>query len=99
MSFSGSVTVAAGSSLEEIHDAVMGLTTTGNEHAPIERAHATHEAKKAAAAVIESGALGRHDAHAWFVSISGHVNPGHEKTENWAQDCVTVSINQIAPGG
>lgn len=51
-------------------------------------------AKKAALAIVKSGAVGGTDKH-FNVSLSGHANPDHEPAEGWANDCITVSVAQI----
>lgn len=29
------------------------------------------------------------------VSLSGHANPGHRPTQGWANDCVTIYVNNV----
>lgn len=51
------------------------------------------KAKATALAIVKSGVIGDADAH-FFVSLSGHANPGHVPAEGWANDCISVSVSQ-----
>jgi hypothetical protein len=48
-------------------------------------------ARKVAREVMDSGAVGGPD---FTVSLSGHANPNHGKTEGWANDTITVTVSQ-----
>lgn len=50
-------------------------------------------ARAAAVQLVEAGAVGVDKPIR--VTLSGHANPGHEPTEGWANDVVTVGIAQI----
>lgn len=43
--------------------------------------------------LIWSGVVGPRKG-SYNVYLSGHANPKHEKTEGWANDCVTVTVAQ-----
>jgi hypothetical protein len=53
-------------------------------------------ARAAAQQVIDSGVVGGTDKD-FSVNLSGHSNPGHEPAPSWANDCLTISINQKSP--
>lgn len=44
---------------------------------------------------ISGASLGDPDTKKFNVSISGHANPSHEPATGWANDCITVSVNQV----
>lgn len=44
----------------------------------------------AAELLMDSPSLG--DAKEYYVSMSGHANPGHKPREGWANDAITVSV-------
>lgn len=48
-------------------------------------------ARKAAADLVESGAVGSRPVR---ISLSGHGNTNHEPDPSWANDCVAISIQQ-----
>jgi hypothetical protein len=48
-------------------------------------------AKDAARVLVESGAVGDRPVR---INLNGHANPGHEPTEGYANDMITVSISQ-----
>ncbi|NUO58983.1 MAG: hypothetical protein HOV78_20165 [Hamadaea sp.] len=50
-------------------------------------------AAAAAAALLTSGTLGEGP---WFVSLSGHANPGHKPTPGWSNDAITIHVSQAA---
>lgn len=54
---------------------------------------AVNEATVAALELVESGMVGSADK-GFTVTLSGHANEGHEPTEGWVNDCVTVSVVQ-----
>lgn len=45
----------------------------------------------AAQSILASGAVGDTPVS---VTMSGHANPGHHKREGWANDQITISIQQ-----
>lgn len=47
-----------------------------------------------AKAILSSGAVGT--GKRFSVALSGHANAGHEPTPGWANDCITVSVTQLA---
>lgn len=53
-------------------------------------------AKEAAAAIIDSGAVGRGDDHL-AVNLAGHSNRDHSPTEGFANESVTVTVSQYQP--
>lgn len=55
------------------------------------------KAKQLAIDLVESGVVGGSPDHRFNVSLSGHANPGHEPTEGWSNDAVTISISQATP--
>lgn len=48
--------------------------------------------------IVKSGCLGDPEAK-YFVSMTGHANPGHEPTEGWSNDSLYVSISQADKEG
>lgn len=58
---------------------------------------AVHVARGAAERLLRSGVIGDTNHHDFAISLSGHANPGHVKTPNYANDCVTISISQLDP--
>jgi hypothetical protein len=47
----------------------------------------------ATVAIIASGSLGP-PSHTFRVRMSGHSNPGHGPRDGWANDAITISIDQ-----
>lgn len=50
-------------------------------------------AKAAAKALVAGGSLGD-GSKTFAASLSGHANEGHQPTEGWANDCLTISLSQ-----
>lgn len=51
-------------------------------------------AKRAVNAIILTGAMGSVD-ETYNVSLTGHSNPGHEKTPGWSNDSLIINIYQV----
>lgn len=51
-------------------------------------------AQKAVELLIASGVLGDPDEDEFVVTLSGHSNPGHEPRAGWANDMISISVNQ-----
>lgn len=49
-----------------------------------------------AKAIVAGGTIGG-EGKLFFVSLSGHANPGHEPRSGWSNDCITVSVSQASP--
>lgn len=48
------------------------------------------KAKAAALELVASGIVG---TGTFYVSLSGHANPGHKPVKGWANDCVSVNVS------
>lgn len=63
-----------------------------------EPAEQLEQARQAAVAIIDSGAVGDPASHRFNVSLSGHANPGHEPQDGYSNnDAVSISIGQATP--
>ena len=62
----------------------------------LEVSHQIETARAAARNIIESGAVG-YAGKDFRVSLSGHANPSHERTEKYANDYITIAIYQKTP--
>lgn len=49
--------------------------------------------KKAAKAILDSGAVGT--GVTYQVSLGGHANKEHQPNGGWANDAITININQV----
>jgi len=74
----------------EVYDAIDALVPQGQTIG--EAVAAADQAKLAAKALIESGALGT--GCEFRVGLSGHANPGNAPVAGWANDFVQISITQ-----
>lgn len=80
----------------DIDAAIDGCATSppedGLDEEVVEQVNA---ARAAAKGLVASGAVGDSEK-AFTVTLSGHSNEGHEPADGWANDCVTVTIAQVA---
>lgn len=53
-----------------------------------------HFCRQAVVGLIEAGVVGDKSAQDFFVSVSGHTNPGRVPTHGMANDSVNISITQ-----
>jgi hypothetical protein len=61
----------------------------------VEEAHeAANGGKSVAKQLIASGAYGDWDEHAFYVTISGHANPGNVAPPGWSDDFISINIRQ-----
>lgn len=44
--------------------------------------------------IVQSGVVGNTDEFKFSVSLSGHANPDHKPTDDWADDMLSLSISQ-----
>lgn len=63
-------------------------------HAESESKTAIDAAKKAAQTLLETGAFGYGN---FGVRLNGHANPGNVPCSGWANDCVSMEIEQRTP--
>lgn len=88
MSWSASTIVQRG---ENAYDAFENVGPTGQEGEHVDEAF--EAALEAAHDLLASGSFGS-ESREYTVSLSGHANPDHAPVSGWANDCVTVSIQQ-----
>jgi hypothetical protein len=72
----------------DLEEAVKGQNPAGID--------AATDAWGAVIGLLRTGNLGTPDKQ-YFVSMSGHGNPGHEPTPGWANDEVRITIQQAPP--
>lgn len=84
MSWSYSTTMDAGAdfNLDAIKEAVTAQNPDGLDQINV--------AMTAVHLLMQDASLG--DATEFYVSMSGHANPGHKPREGWANDAITVSV-------
>lgn len=84
MSWSYSTTIESGADfdLDAIKKVVAEQNPDGLDQVGI--------AVEAAETLMSSPSLG--DAEEFYISMTGHANPGHKPREGWANDAITVSV-------
>jgi hypothetical protein len=95
MSWSGWGDVPKDSNVVEVVEAVEAITVSGNDHAPDEKQEQVAFAKQVVATAIKSGVIGNTADGKFRVNISGHANVGHKTCPEWADDAVSISIQQM----
>lgn len=84
-------TIAVSVGGDSVDKDLEALVAQGQEGPEVDRS--LEAVKQAAADLIRSGVVGN-PSHTFRVAAGGHVNPGNEPAEGWANDCLNLSISQ-----
>lgn len=79
--------------VQNFSELIDSQASIGQEDVP-EAIKAARIARDSAKQLIASGAYGDWDETAFFVSISGHANPGNVAPPGWSDDFINISIRQ-----
>ncbi len=96
MSWSITLPEAPGGDYSATVDQAVAEWRNNNPSATEDTVEQINVAANAAKAIASSGAVGRHEGVKLFGSIGGHSNPGHEPTPAYANDTISVYINQVS---
>lgn len=97
MSWQGSCEIPPHASAEDVDAALAALVVDNGRELPDHTVEAVNGAKQCAKQLIYSGAfswLPMEAGTGYRITLSGHSNPDHRPTPEYANDCVTVGVYQ-----